>query len=265
MKDFIGSPENRSLSDNGQYVTAVKEAIENYEIFSNFKRDPRYKAILEHVTVDQGSAYLEIIQSESPMLLDKIGEFKVNDLIGGPETYSFEGVGDISPSTLRYLKVASDLRVFFGEDISRVAEIGVGYGGQLLIADRALLLGQYDLFDLPPVLVLTSKYLESHILKSAYQTYTLNQHRGDVNYDLVICNYAFSELPSSLQEMYIKKILSKSKKGYLTMNSGKSDSAFQVDKLSISDLEQQLPEFDIFPELPLTHPGNYIIVWGHKP
>jgi len=126
-------------------------------------------------------------------------------------------------------------------------------------------LSQYDLFDLPPILVLNSKYLESHILKSAYQTYTLNQHRGDVNYDLVISNYAFSELPSSLQEMYIKKIFSKSKKGYLTMNSGKSDSAFQVDKLSISDLEQQLPEFEIFPELPLTHPGNYIIVWGHKP
>jgi hypothetical protein len=59
------------------------------------------------------------------------------------------------------------------------------------------------------------------MLKSSYHTTSLNQHQGDVIYDLVISNYAFSELPSELQTRYIEKIILKAKRGYLTINSGK--------------------------------------------
>jgi hypothetical protein len=46
------------------------------------------------------------------------------------------------------------------------------------------------------------------------------------------------------------------------MNSGQPNSAFQQDKLTLSELKSLLPKFDIIDEKPLTHPGNYIIVWG---
>lgn len=263
--DFVGAIGNRSVSDKGPYVASVQKALSNYKNFTKFKLDPRYQAILEHCSQEQGKAYLEIIKTESPALITNIDIFKENDFIGGATTYEYKDIGAISPSTLRYLKVASDIKNMFGETIGdRIAEIGVGYGGQLLIADKVLKFNQYDLFDLPPVLNLTSKYIESHTLNSAYYTTSLNQHRGDVEYDLVISNYAFSELPSKLQLRYIEKILSKSKRGYLTMNSGKENSAFKEDRLSLADLKKHLPSFEILEERPLTAKDNYIIVWGRR-
>lgn len=262
---FEGAFGNRSISDNGSYLIAVKDALESYEKFQKFKQDPKYQAILEHSTREQGAECFEIIKTESPSLLEHFDEFKTNDIVGGATTFHYEGIGLISPSTLRYVKVASDIINLFGKAIGpRIAEIGVGYGGQALIADKILDFERYDLFDLQPVVALASKYLECHTLRSSYRALTLNQHSGNVEYDLAISNYAFSELPSKLQEMYIKKILQKSKRGYLTMNSGTPQSAFQDDKLSLKELEDMLPKFEILPERPLTHPGNYIIAWGHQ-
>ena len=132
-------------------------------------------------------------------MLFEIEKFKVNDILGGGKTFNYKGVGFINPTTLVYIKVASDIRKLFSEDIGeKVAEIGVGYGGQLLIADMILKFKQYDLFDLPPVLELTHRYLAAHILNHAYSLQTINQLREDVKYDLVISNYAFSELPCLL-------------------------------------------------------------------
>jgi len=263
MGDYIASQANRSISDHGTYITAVKEALSNHVSFGNFKQDLRYTAILEHTTPQQGADCLEIIHSNQPSLVSRIDEFKDNDIEGGAVKSSYELIGEISPSTLRYLKVASDLKTFFGDGIrGNIAEIGVGYGGQFLINDKIFKFDEYHLFDLPPVLDLASKYLECHLLNNSYCTKTLNQHNGKTNYDLVISNYAFSELPSKLQVKYAEKILSKSQRGYLTMNSGLSNSAFQDDKLTIEQLKDILPKFDVIEERPLTYPGNYIIVWG---
>lgn len=262
---FEGAFGNRSISDNGSYLIAVKDALDSYKKFTKFKQDPKYRAILEHSTKEQGAECLEIIRAESPSLLKHFDEFKANDLVGGAATYDYEGVGFISPSTLRYVKVASDIINLFGPAIGpRIAEVGVGYGGQALIADKILDFESYDLFDLQPVVALASKYLECHTLKSSYRALTLNQHSGNAEYDLVISNYAFSELPSKLQRMYVGKIFQKSKRGYLTMNSGTPQSAFQEDKLGLTELKDMLPAFDVLPERPLTHPGNYIIAWGHQ-
>lgn len=263
MFEYIGGKFNRSISDDETYVVAVKEAVYDFHAFTKFKQDPRYTAILEHASIQQGNECIEIIRSKSPNLITRINDFKKNDLEGGAITHQYEEIGEISPSTLRYLKVASDIKTIFGENLSgNIAEVGVGYGGQLLINDEIFNFNEYHLFDLPPVLKLASKYLECHLLNNCYQTYTLNQHNGCIDYDLSISNYAFSELPSKLQIKYIEKIFSKSRRGYLTMNSGLTNSAFQTDKLSLAELKNLLPKFDIIDEKPLTHPGNYIIVWG---
>ncbi len=261
--DFVSRESIRSNSDNGEYVASVKKATSSYLAFSKFKLDPRYQHILEHASKEQGEACLEIIKNQSPGFIHEIEKFKINDLVGGAKLLEFDGIGSISPSTLRYLKVASDLQTIFGNQIGdEIAEIGCGYGGQLLILDQAFEFKKCDLFDLPPVLSLTSMYLESHLLNSSYRTCTLNQHSGNVDYDLVISNYAFSELPAPLQVAYIHKIISKAKRGYLTMNTGKTASSRDENKLTIEDLQARLPAFEILPESPLTSPNNYIIVWG---
>ena len=101
--------------------------------------------------------------------------------------------------------------------------------------------------DLNEVLELNVKYLENFILNSYYQCSTLNQLGSECNFDLVISNFAFSELPRALQIKYVEKVLSKSKRGYLVMNSGNDDSVFTKgshrwkDKpLHIKELEEEL-------------------------
>jgi hypothetical protein len=180
--------------------------------------------------------------------------------------YEYKSIGLISPTTLRYIKVASDLKMLFGEHIGEsIVEIGCGYGGQALVNDRAFKIKQYKLIDLPPVLTLISKYLESHILNCSYETSTLNQTSNSGKYDLVISNYAFSELPGPLQLKYVEKILINCKKGYLTMNSGKADTKIDsMGRMTIKQLEKLLPPFELLEEKPLTNNENYIIVWGHN-
>lgn len=263
--EFVGAEGNRSESDHGPYVAFVQLALRDYRVFSRFKQNPHYRLILENVSEDEGRSYLEILKRAAPDFIESVERFKENDLIGAPTTYDYDGLGRISPTTLRYMKVASDLRCLFGADIGRtIAEIGVGYGGQLLVNDRVFKMERCDLFDLTPVLALASKYLEAHILNCAYRTTTLNQHTGNETYDLVISNYAFAELPSKLQLKYVEKVISKSRRGYLTMNSGMPDSPFQRDKLSLENLRDCMPPFEVLPETPLSAPGCYIIAWGHE-
>jgi putative sugar O-methyltransferase len=262
---FVGVSENRSESEYGDYVSFVAKAAQDSDVFAKFKSHRSYRAVLEHVTPEQGREYLAVIREQSPEFLDRFDRFKINDLIGTPIAHSYSGIGTFSPTTLRYIKVASDLKKYFGSDIGqRIAEIGVGYGGQLLINDQVFTVKEHHLYDLPPVLDLVERYLEAHILNCAYKKMTLNQNSGDERYDLAISNYAFSELPSQLQCKYIEKILMKSSRGYLTMNSGRPGSAFVGDKLSIDDLRLRMLPFEVFEETPLTAANNYIIVWGHK-
>jgi putative sugar O-methyltransferase len=264
-EDFVGSPGNRSVSDSGEWVPLVAKAARDFSVFSKFKSDPIYRKVLEHVTPEQGEKYLAIIEHQSPEFLEQFYRFKINDLIGTPIMHSYPGIGLISPTTLRYIKVASDLQKYFGFDIGKkIVEIGVGYGGQCLVNDQVFKVKEHHLYDLPPVLNLVERYLEAHVLNCAYMSSTLNQNSGDERYDLAISNYAFSELPSRVQSKYIEKILVNASKGYLTMNSGLETSAFTTDKLSIDELRRKLPPFEIFDEQPLTYPHNYIIVWGHK-
>jgi len=262
---FVAEKKNRSDSDNGVYVAFVQEAVENYDVFKNFKRHPDYQMVLEHVGQADGMKYLNIIKNQSPEFLDVIDKFKNNDLIGNPVTCSYPETGQISPTTLRYIKVASDLKKYFGLNIGeRIAEVGVGYGGQLLINDQIFSVNECHLFDLPPVLDLVSKYLESFILNCSYKVITINQCSGNFPYDLVISNYAFSELPSHLQRTYIKKVMSRSSKGYLTMNTGLEGHATELNHLKLDELRTLLPPFEVIAENPITSPNNYIIIWGHN-
>jgi|LauGreDrversion4_2_1035121.scaffolds.fasta_scaffold201998_2 putative sugar O-methyltransferase len=266
VAEFVGLNGNRSLSDDGRYVAFVRSALRDPKIFAEFKRHPDYRAILEHVSEEYGRKYLDLIVRNDAGLLGKMEQFKKNDLLGSPFLAHYPETGEISPSTLRYVYVASELRRLFGSSLGgKIAEIGIGYGGQFLVNDKVFACGEVHLFDLQPVLELASRCLESHVLSGSYRMTTLNQHPGDQDYDLVISNYAFSELPSELQLAYVRKILVRSKRGYLTMNSGRVGNPFMGDHLSLESLRKALPDFEVLEELPATPFNNYVIVWGHRP
>ena len=264
VPEFVGLSGKRSLSDDGRYVALVRAALRDPRVFARFKRHPDYRLILEHVTEAYGRQYLDLILSSSPDLMGRIELFKSNDQLGDPHLSVYPETGAISPSTLRYIYVAAELRRLFGLSLgAKIAEIGVGYGGQLLVNDKVFAYGEAHLFDLPPVLELASRCLEAHVLNGSYRTVTINQHPGDHDYDLVISNYAFSELPTELQRAYVRKVMVRAKRGYLTMNSGRAGNPFVGDHLSLEALRGILPSFEVLEEFPATPFNNYVIVWGH--
>jgi hypothetical protein len=254
----------RSASDNGLYPAFCRKAAANSLLFSQFRRHSVYNQILEHVPQARGQRYLDHVAEHYPDLLERYDDFRINDTVGYPRTFEFEGIGTTSPTTLRYVKVAGQIRELFGENLEGdIAEIGGGYGGQLLVLDQLVGFRRYTIFDLAPVNLLVERYLDCFVLNGGYATTTLNQCAGDHQFDLVISNYAFSELPQAVQQTYIAKVISRSKRGYITMNSGKPGTAFFDGRMTLEQLEAALPAFEIVEENKFGA-GEYIIAWGHK-
>ena len=104
----------RSESDNGFYLHITERANNNFRIFQNFRNHPIFIEIYEHVSKSQGKEYLDYIIKNDKNLLDKIDKFLENDKIGNPKKYYYEEIDKlISPTTLRYIKVASDIKKNF--------------------------------------------------------------------------------------------------------------------------------------------------------
>ena len=120
--------ERTSISDDTKYPELCLRASEDDGVFENFKRNPNYQPILEHVHESLGQSYYNCVKVKYPEMLQFLDSCSKNDKIGNPckTTYSF---GNFSPTTLRYLKVASDLNHSFDniKDMN-ILEIGGGYG-----------------------------------------------------------------------------------------------------------------------------------------
>jgi len=268
MPSSSTSPEwVRSSSDNGYYPEFCKRAAMSNRVFKNFKRSHAYRKILEHLKEEQGNRYLDIIRHDNPSLLEPgvWSQVRENDAVGNPYTFEYPVVGTASPTTLRYLKVCSDLKTLFGSlDGFTVVEIGAGYGGQCLLIDKLWAIAEYRMYDLDPVLSLLCRYLEHFLLRTRYVPLTLNRSAAVIQpLDLVISNYAFSELPRQLQDRYLQQIILKARRGYLTMNGGKDRT--MRGKLTAEELLSLIGGSVILPEEPQTGHDNYILAWGVVP
>ena len=257
-KSSVNEHITTSLSDNQAYLQVCITASHDYKFFNSFRRHPSYIQILEHVTKEQGSAYLNVLSRE-PDILAEMNIFKLNDKYGNPEMYEYPNVGLISPTTLRYIKVLADIKKFFHTvDNLNICEIGVGYGGQCRIIDAYYNPATYCLVDMQPALALTQRYLDNFILNSVISYKTMNELDNKF-YDLVLSNYAFTELPRSVQDIYLRKIILNSQRGYITYNeiTPKEYNSYKADELLA-----MIPDSKVFNEEPLTYPENCIIVWG---
>jgi len=253
---FVGNlygnlPERTSASDVDSYREYCLEAAKDEFLFAEFKRAPEYTQILEHLGRCTGVPYLSIIKEQTPEFLDAIETFKKNDLLGHPRTDFYDETGTISTTTIRYMKVASDLTKLFGSlDNKSIIEIGGGYGGQCLILSYLYKFKNYTIVDLPEPLALTKKYLERHnILNVIYKTF--DEAITDGSFDLVISNYAYVECVPEMRKKYAQEILSHSKRGYLT--GPKEEAAGYLDEFGVA--------YEELPEIPLTSPNNIIVVW----
>ena len=182
------------------------------------------------------------------------------DKVGEPRKFRFRPYGTFSPTVLRYLKVHTDLQKNFGslKNLS-IAEIGIGFGGQASLTSLLSKPLSYTLYDIPPVLALAQKFIEE-IGALGNFTFINGRNPEPLGPDLLISNYAFSELNREVQDLYLQNVLLKSPRGYITWN---NLSEKTLGGYSLAELIRLIPNSQIHPEKPITSECNAIIIWGN--
>ena len=196
------------------YLNVCNYAANSDEFFKQFKSHPAYRHVLEHVSFEEGQQYLKEIDID---YLDKLEEVKENGSLGSPVIYEYPSVGEISPTTIRYIKNTSDIINKFGTSFDSIVEIGGGYGGLCKVLSSFIKFEQYLLLDLEECNLLSRKYLSHFNLPTlSYRSEEIDEI--DENFDLLISNYAFSECHKEVQQDYIERFIKKSNNFYIMHN-----------------------------------------------
>ena len=256
--------QGTSISDSNivpDYAATFDLVASDEMYFKKFRRAITIIGVIDLVSIDQGFDYIREIEKIDSWKRSYKSAIEAVDSIGDPRTYKFGQYGTFSPTLIRYLKVHLDLTKLFGDlSLLSVSEIGIGFGGQASLMNKLGGYKSYDFFDLPPVLRLAQRFLE------ATGTLRLNQfHDGRnpvaIESDLVISNYAFSELSREIQKAYLDRVILKAERGYITWN---NLSAAELDGFSIAELVRMIPNSEIMEESPYTGRGNVILFWGEN-
>jgi putative sugar O-methyltransferase len=242
-------------SDDNEYPKFCELAASNDDVFKTFKTSFVYTRILEHVNYEQGLQYYKFFK-HNKLIIDNLEKFKINDKYGSPNLSNYD-FGLFSPSTLRYIKVLSDLTQtnLDGKD---VVEIGCGYGGQYTIIRQLFKPKSYTFIDLDPVNKLIKKYIKKLNLDDIEINFYNNNDVPNINADLVISNYAISECIKEVQDVYIENVINNCKKGYITHNSNDSGPKY-TQKEFLDIVKHNIKEH---PELPKTGQHNVLYIWS---
>jgi putative sugar O-methyltransferase len=215
MNDFLGWRTSAKTAQ--RYVDSINRFLSSDDNFNNFRNNnDGYSPILEHLTHRDGSIYANYIKSNYPHLLDLVDKLKLNDTVGNPILFDYNGFGKINPTTLRYIKFLGDIQNRFGDlNGYNLVEIGGGYGGLVRVLNSLYSFDSIKLFDLPPALKLQSRYLNKFNI--SVETYTHNDDIEIKQKTLVISNYAWCECDQKTRDVYIEKIIKKCDLTYMVV------------------------------------------------
>lgn len=205
---------------------AVNEAFLSDDIlWAEFKRAPTYNGIVGGDTRSKevGQAFVNIIRQRFPYLIDMAHIFGMNDTIGGPFIYKYDGCLSLSPGTLAYMYVMGDIQEHItGVNAkTKIVEVGPGYGGQCLLFTMLYPIAQYNLIDLPQSLLVIKKYLEifkGNTANTEVNFYDTNAVPSNNIYDIAISNYCLSELDDKGMDFYLRNVICKSRYAYIQSN-----------------------------------------------
>ena len=258
---LINKASGSSILDsegNSDYLKSIKLINQNPSYFSKFRKSKSIYVAIEGLKPNFAQTYENLIETIGWKngYTNLIKEF---DSVGKPDKYKFRN-GKFSTISLRYLKVHLDLISEFGNlDQFKVAEIGAGYGGQSFFIIKQNRIKSYKIFDLPEVNQTISMFLSQFELPIKCE-FGESPSKTE-NFDLVISNYAFSELNRNVQKLYLENVLQKSTRGYMTWN----DLSFKkLGGYSLAELLDLLPGSRYKDEYPLTAIGNVIITWNNN-
>lgn len=216
---------------DGSVLSNYLQSCKDCDI-NTFKRNPHLTAIWEHCRDEIAEEYLKQIALQNAWLLRHkfTNDFKGNPIV--KDYILYHG----SASTIQYIGVLSNLIKWFGPlDGLRICEIGGGYGGQARTILDVYKPKCYHIIDLPEVCGLIKRYIDE------VEVFTAPTGQ---NYDLLISNYALSEIKD--QTEYMAYCVLKSNRGYITCN---------TDYVKLEFPHTRLPDIKGEKE------SNYILIW----
>lgn len=252
------------MSDNGSYPEFSRLASEDDEVFKLFRRHPSYTTVLEHVSDDIAKKYYKNIKDTYGLLDEQIFNFcEKLHYVGSPYLVKlFPNIPPISTTALRYLNTGLQIKSTIATDnIENVIEIGPGYGGQAVILNELLNIKNYSFVDLKEVNLLIEKFISHSNVDFIPKYYSL-EDKFNEQYDLIISNFAFSELPRKLQNVAMKKILTKANNGFMIMNSHNFNKDYNF--FTKEELLSRLSNAKFIDEIPNTSPRgkNYTVTFS---
>lgn len=238
------------LQDNDGYTSyeqVVSNQIKKNSIHDmDFKSNPYYCQVLEHVDQGFGYQYLSLIQQEFPESLDKLEQFiELNDKYGKPNKCTIDKY-NCSPTSLRYFYQALLILKYIRElglDSVDIVEIGGGYGG-LCLALYTLnkdVFNSYTICDLLPVMKLQEMYLGAFNISLSSEI--------KPNSILISC-YGLSELDPYTRDGYINALNKSIQHGFIVWN---------VPGCNIEQILKRVGMCTIIPERPMTREGNVFV------
>lgn len=242
---------------------ARKAAVQAY-FFKNFRSFNEYRNVLELLQEDGGRFADYILHNASKRTREQIAAFQKLEAIGKPVTTHYQGLGDFSGTTLRYIVIADQIeRLFDLPSDAKIVEIGGGFGGQCYILSLLQPFSKYYVYDLPEPEALIEKMM-AHLKVEHVSCLPLKAQLPEQQVDLLISNYAFSECDRATQLDYFERVLKKAKRGYIIYNQT-ARRVFGLDSLSIGEFITLLEENGMHPkvhgELISTAHDNFLVIW----
>ena len=149
-----------SDSERTPYIKYVEKVIRNQDYFSKFRKNYEYRQILDHVSYKQGLEYIEKINAygEDPTIFSEFIQRTRSQ--GKPREFNYKEIGLVSPTSLRYLATLVEIQYLFELNHKPVmAEVGIGFGGQISTFLEYLNPSEVCTYDLPQVQELAGRYL----------------------------------------------------------------------------------------------------------
>lgn len=201
-----------------RYINYVKTIDLNKPETWTFKSNPEYTYMLEHVNVNFGNMYLELIRNKYPELYNVnknylISLCSINDAYGVPYVHDFKDFARCSPTNLRYIFHSLLVLDYMKENnLNNIdcIEIGGGYGGECFFLKKLSFLykihiNSYTIFDLLEASKLQKSFLKN--LELDVNCYQLENFNNLPKNSFLISNYAFSEIPLEIQSKYTELVL----------------------------------------------------------
>jgi putative sugar O-methyltransferase len=252
-----------------EYKEICLNASNDDVIFNTFKSLPYYMEVLEHASYENGLDHLNNIIHNNPDLLNLLDKFLLNDKYGSPNKHTYfippENKELIcSPTTLQYISILGDLKKIYN-DLNNIdiIEIGGGYGGQCKIIFDLFKPKSYTIIDIKEPCLLIKKYLAMfNIFPKVIDAEEFSDNPEVLKSNLVISNFAFSEVFRPQQDIYIDCILNYSQCGYMVCNQISSSIMWKSASYSIVDFKEKIKKnIHVFADIPSENKLNYRMIW----